>query len=359
MSRPVVYWEYLQLEKLLGCQDPPDADDESPAPSARPLAHHDEMLFIVVHQAFELWFKQMLHEVRRARDLLGRPGRPEADRRVPEQDVPEICLTLARVSEILRLCTDQWRVVETMPPANFLAFRDKLIPASGFQSLQFRLLEILAGLRPETRVSIDGKPFSSRFPPQFVRQLDEAASEMSLRDALYDWLARTPIELAFPDFVPAFLDAFDRYIQQQKALQAGNPFLPPEQRAVVAERLSSEAAACRAFFSSGDTRRDRAHAAFIFLTSYRSHPLLRWPHRLLEEVIELEESLRIFRFRHARMVERLIGLRVGTGGSAGVDYLDETARTYRIFGELLQAQNFLVARDQLPDVPRPEHLGFA
>jgi tryptophan 2,3-dioxygenase len=73
MARPVVYWEYLQLEKLLGCQAPPDSDDDSPAPPARPLAHHDEMLFIVVHQAFELWFKQMLHEVRRARDLLGGP----------------------------------------------------------------------------------------------------------------------------------------------------------------------------------------------------------------------------------------------------------------------------------------------
>ena len=113
----------------------------------------------MAHQAFELWFKQILFEIRHARDLLGRPGRPEAERHVPETDIPEICATLGRVVEILRVLSEQWRVVETMPPGNFLAFRDQLIPASGFQSLQFRLLEIVSGLPVETRVSIDGRPF--------------------------------------------------------------------------------------------------------------------------------------------------------------------------------------------------------
>jgi tryptophan 2,3-dioxygenase len=153
------YWQYLQLEKLLGCQQPPDFDrpkavggqgegegEEGGGYEPRPLAHHDELLFIVVHQTFELWFKQLVHELRHARDLLGRPERPATERQVPEVDIPEICATLGRVLEILRVLTDQWRVIETMPPGNFLAFRDRLIPASGFQSLQFRLLEIISGL---------------------------------------------------------------------------------------------------------------------------------------------------------------------------------------------------------------------
>jgi tryptophan 2,3-dioxygenase len=344
-----VYWEYLQLEKLLDAQQPP----------GRPLAHHDEHLFIVAHQAFELWFKQILFELRHARDLLGRPELPEAERHVPETDIPEICATLARVVEILRLLTEQWRVVETMPPGNFLAFRDLLIPASGFQSLQFRLLEIVSGLPAEARVSIDGgRPFTSRFSPELQATMEAAGREMTLRGALLDWLERTPVNDAFPDFAGAFLAAFDGYADAQRALQLGNPFLPLEQRGIIERRFEDEKAACRAFLATGDPRRDRAHAAFLFLTSYRAEPLLRWPNQLLERVIEFEEYLRIFRFRHARMVERMIGLRVGTGGSTGVDYLDATARSHRIFGDLLTAQSFLVARDRLPPVPRPELLGF-
>jgi tryptophan 2,3-dioxygenase len=368
------YWQYLQLAKLLDCQQPPDFERPRPRSSGRddrgdgaggaeeyeprPLAHHDELLFIVVHQAFELWFKQLVHELRHARDLLGRPDRAPAERQVPETDIPEICATLARMVEILRVLTEQWRIVETMPPGNFLAFRDRLIPASGFQSLQFRLLEVISGLPAEARVSIDGRPFSSRFSPELQAELAAASREMTLREALLEWLARTPIEAAFPEFPRAFAAAFDGYAEAQKRLQLGNPYLPAEARGAIERRFEDEKAACRTFLATGDARMDCAHAAYLFLTSYREEPLLRWPSQLLERIIEYEETLRIFRFRHARMVERMIGLRVGTGGSSGVDYLDETARRHRIFGELLAAQSFLLARDRLPPVPRPELLGF-
>jgi tryptophan 2,3-dioxygenase len=344
---PVTYWEYLQLPKLLDCQRP-----------GRELGHHDEHLFIVAHQAFELWFKQILFEIRHARDVLGRPGRPEPERHVAETDIPEICATLGRVVEILRLLTEQWRVVETMPPGNFLAFRDRLIPASGFQSLQFRLVEIVSGLPGEARVSIDGRPFSSRFSPELQEVLADAAREMTLREALLDWLARTPLEAAFPGFAAAFAAAYDAYADAQRALQLANLYLPPDQRAAIERRFDDEKAACRAFLATGDARTDRAHAAFLFLASYREEPLLRWPSALVEQVIAYEEALRIFRFRHARMVERMIGLRVGTGGSTGVEYLDETARRHRIFGELLTAQSFLLPRERLPPIPQPDLLRF-
>jgi tryptophan 2,3-dioxygenase len=156
----------------------------------------------------------------------------------------------------------------------------------------------------------------------------------------------------------AYAAAFDGYAAAQERLQLDNPYLPDERRAAIHARFEDEKAACRAFLATGDARTDRAHAAFLFLTSYREEPLLRWPSQLLERIIEYEEALRIFRFRHARMVERMIGLRLGTGGSSGVDYLDETARRHRIFGELLAAQSFLLARDRLPPVPHPELLGF-
>jgi len=361
MARPVVYWDYLGLDRLLDCQSPPDVEATPAADGrlpSRALAHHDELLFIVVHQVFELWFKQMLHELRRARDLLGRPGEPPERRQVPESDIPEIASALGRVNEILRVCNEQWSVMETMPPTNFLAFRDKLIPASGFQSFQFRMLETLAGLATEERVSFDGKPYTARFDAERRAQIEAVGREMTLRQALFDWLGRTPIERAFPDFASAFLAAWDRYAGEQRALQLGNPFMPPEQRKVIEGRFEAEKQACRGFLQTGDASKDRVHAAFLFVASYRHEPLVRWPHTLIERLVEFEENLRIFRFRHVRMVERMIGLRLGTGGSPGVDYLDETARRYRIFGELLEARNFYLAASHLPPVPHPELLRF-
>src|SRR5262245_2735345 len=147
MTDGLTYGAYLQLERLLGAQRPPDSSKAAAPGATRDLLHHDEMLFVVVHQIYELWFKQVLHELAYARDLLGRAqnggGRAE---RVPERVVPTVVATIERVNEIFRIATAQWRVIETMNPAHFLQFRDAITPASGFQSVQFREMETLAGL---------------------------------------------------------------------------------------------------------------------------------------------------------------------------------------------------------------------
>ncbi len=102
------------------------------------------------------------------------------------------------------------------------------------------------------------------------------------------------------------------------------------------------------------------HAACLFITAYRHQPLLHWPNRLLDQLLEFEELLRLWRFRHARMVERMIGLRVGTGGSSGVAYLDATARgRYRIFTVILESRSFLIPKRLLPDLKDPARYGFA
>lgn len=354
MAQTPSYGSYLRLETLLSAQDPPDferlAPGEAPASRTRTLAHHDEMLFIVVHQVYELWFKQIIHELRLARDLLGR--------RVPEEDVPRIVAAVQRVNEILRIAAEQWRVIETMAPASFLEFRNLISPGSGFQSVQFREMEILAGLKEEVRMDFEGHPYAANLPPADQERIARLRDEASLRDVLMAWLARTPIERVFPGFGEAFLAAFAAYIEDEAGLQDANPNLAPSQRKAARARLQAQVTEARRYLLEGEDAQRRAHQAFVFIASYRDAPLLRWPSTLIDTFIEFEEYFRIFRFRHARMVERMIGSRTGTGGSPGVAYLDRTSSKYRIFGDLLEARSFFLAGSRVPKLPDTRLLAF-
>ena len=310
------YGDYLNLDRLLGAQEPP-GDDGKP----RALAHHDEMLFVVVHQVFELWFKQTLHELTRARDLL-------AVDEVPETDIPRIVAALLRIHEIQRLCVHQFDVLETLQPLRFLSFRDRLGSASGFQSSQFRELEALSGLQPAQ----DGRP--------------------NFKQAVYAWLARTPVE---EGFAQRYLAAFETYVERQRGLQQQNPDLDAKGQAAVQARLDAYLASCHEFLAGESAT---LNTACLFLTAYSGEPLLHLPCSLVEAVTAFDEWFRIWRFRHARMVERIIGPRVGTGGSSGVDYLDSTVRA-SIFPELLHSRAFLVPADLLPPLSDPDRYGFA
>ncbi|MCB9834254.1 MAG: hypothetical protein H6807_17455 [Planctomycetes bacterium] len=355
-KRSPSYHTYLQLDRLLDCQLPPSFETGSDL-DTRELLHHEELLFIVMHQTIELWFKLVLADLEAARDLIGRPG--ERDRQVPEDDIPRACSYLHRGAELFRHLTGQFTIIETMAPLHFLSFRDQLIPSSGFQSWQFRELEVLAGLPEAERINFEGKPYFAHMEPERRAGIDRRMKEMSLREAVVDWLARTPVEEAFPGFVDTFLEAHARYIDEQAAHQARNPNLAPEQTAAIRGRFERAKDEARAFFREGDETLRRAHAAFVFISTYRREPLLRWPYALLERALEFEEHFRLFRFRHARMVERMIGLRVGSGGSTGVEYLDATAGKYRIFGDLLHSVSYLIEGARLPvEPPRPDILRF-
>jgi tryptophan 2,3-dioxygenase len=357
-TKSLTYGTYLQLDRLLGAQSPPDL--ARGAGATREVLHHDEMLFIVVHQVYELWFKLVLHELSFARDLLGRiaaPGAGERAERVPERTVPTVVATIERVNEIFRVAVSQFRVIETMHPAHFLQFRDAISPASGFQSVQFRETEILAGLTEAHREAQGGGSYALHLDLAERTRIEERAGAMTLKGALMDWLRRTPIEQAHPKFAEDYADAYDRYVDEQIALQARNPHTSDAERASAKARFGVLKAAMRQYFFGPDADENRAHRAFLFITTYREEPLLRWPSVLLDRLVEFEQNFREFRFRHARMVERMIGARIGTGGSPGLAYLDQTA-AYRIFGNLLEARNFLISRTCLADVPHPEVLRF-
>jgi len=364
------YWDYLRLAELLDLQHGLEDDEEAVIP--------DELLFVIVHQNFELWFKMVLRELREAIGLLG-------GTELPEERVPYVVHHLRRVNRILKLCVDQFEVMETLTPQDFLGFRDKLVPASGFQSFQMREIEIYLGLDATTRERLGKtdvlehiRSLADRSPAGAVAwkrisraNLQAATPQGTLLKALGAWLYRTPIEGSGPDTpgddarVTKFLEAYLTAIETHHRAQADHMALSAIGSADAARARFAEATSmARRFLFAEDVpapdrhRIRRIRAGLVFVESYRELPLLAWPRLMVDTVVELEEQVVLWRHRHARMVERVIGRRVGTGGSAGVDYLDKTTR-YRVFGELWTVRTLLLPVDALPPVENTAFYGFA
>lgn len=248
-TTPLTYGSYLRLDELLTLQTLASA---SPAG-----AEHDEMLFIVIHQVYELWFKETLHELDHLRGLL------DGD------DLPRAQHTLKRVLTILKVLVAQIDVLETMTPLEFLSFRDRLESGSGFQSFQFRAIEFVLGHK--RRGAVEHYPAGGA-----ARELLERRyAERTLWDAFLGYLNRN-----------------------------GHP--------VPAEVLGRDVA--RPIEPSPAVQQ-------VLIGVYRDDPLTAG---LCERLVDLDEGIQEWRYRHVKMVERTIGARPGTGGSAGAEYLRST-----------------------------------
>ena len=362
--RPTAYWDYLELQDLLSLQGGL-ARDESKLDG-------EEVLFITVHQVFELWFKLVLRELRSARDLF----RPEV---VHEQQLSNAVFSLRRIQTIFRTATTHFEVVETIGLREYLEFRDALMPASGFQSYQLRQIEVLFGLEESERVPLGAhaghlaalrEPDGSEGPAlRLVRA--QLADQPTLREAIDGWLSRTPID-GVPHDDPdaeAALDAFiDRYlaahqVQSETSRRHACAIASSrEERERIEAMYARERESTRAFFhpspEEGGRRRARVRAAMVFIETYRQLPLLAWPREVLAALLEVEQGFLIFRQRHARMVERVIGRRTGTGGSDGVDYLDRTSLAYRIFRDLWAVRSLMIRPGATPPLEREGYYGF-
>ncbi len=360
------YWDYLHLDQLLALQGGLEGDEDQLLP--------DELHFIIVHQTYELWFKLIIRSIRAARDRLALP-------RVDEDTIPTAVHHLRRVAAILRVAVHQFEVMETLTPQDFLAFRDKLVPSSGFQSFQMRELEILLGLERRERIHYGGtdpldhiQRLASTSPGGALAwsHIERARREESVLAVLERWLYRTPIQGSTPDGPDdaAVVDRFlDDYLAAMKTTMDGTlerlvAALENSGDSEIRRRFASLEASARAFLFAEDAPEDerawvkRVRAAILFIESYRDLPLLAWPRLLLDTVVEMEEQLIIWRHRHVRMVERTIGRRVGTGGSDGVSYLDQTLN-YRIFRDLWAVRTVMVPKRNLPPLRCPERYGFA
>jgi len=262
---PLSYNKYLRVQDLINLQD-----------CLSSPVHHDELLFITVHQAYELWFKQILHELDAAIQLL------EEDR------VPAATRAVNRIVAIEKLLVNQIHILETMTPISFLAFRDELNPASGFQSMQFREIEFSSGLKDKTIL----REFAS---DGFAHErLQARMTAPTLAESFYRTLQRRGLT--------APLTAMDAdNAQQKQAYEA------------------------------------RTKAMLEVLTHFEQ----RYEEfQLAEALLEHDEYFSLWRSHHIKMVERMVGAKRGTGGSEGIGYL-KTTLDKKFFPELWEARTYL------------------
>jgi tryptophan 2,3-dioxygenase len=342
MSAPVYYGDYLKLDTLLSAQVPESA--------RQGLLAHDEMLFIIVHQAYELWFRQILHELDRIQTDFD--ANPLAD-----EQLGRIVHGLDRINEILKLLIQQLDVLETMTPLDFLDFRDLLMPASGFQSMQFRAIETRLGLKREGRLLFDARAFDDRLSAADRARLAEAEAKPKLVDQLDHWLSRTPF-IAMGDFAfgKAYRAAVEKMLTDDAARVRASPVLTEAQRKAEAAAIEAALDRFNAIFAADGTESPwrmslAAVQAALFITVYRDQPVLQLPFRLLTALMDIEEHLTLWRYRHALMVQRMIGVKIGTGGSSGHDYLRRTVEAHRVFADLFQLSTYLIPRSALPPLP--------
>jgi tryptophan 2,3-dioxygenase len=352
---PLYYADYLQLDRLLGSQRLESALHGKPA--------HDEMLFIIVHQAYELWFKQILWELDAV--LATFQSSP-----VPEEDLGQAILRLGRIVEIQRVLIEQIDVLETMTPLDFLDFRDVLIPASGFQSVQFRLIENKMGMRRQDRLQILDAPYTSRFTQEHVARVEAVEKEPSLFDLIQAWLERTPfLHFGDYDFWQEYRRAVDAMLASDRASIRRNPTLTEEEKTRQLAGVEGTASKFADLFDEGASEpvaaagrhfSRRALQAALLINLYRDEPILHLPFRLLALLADIETNFTTWRQRHAQMAMRMIGTRIGTGGTSGHEYLDRAAERHRVFSDLLALSSFFIPRSKLPKLP-PEvrsRMGF-
>ncbi len=342
---PVYYGEYLQLDKIIDAQAPVSFQEgREPA--------HDEMLFIVIHQAYELWFKQILFEVESVLQIMNKPAINDNS-----SEVQTIVHRMQRCVTILKVLVQQIDILETMTPMDFLDFRDMLRPASGFQSWQFKILEAKLGLRFEQR---HGQSYyTSQLKETDIQRIKDAEENPSVIQQVNKWLERMP----FFD-----IDKFWKDYSSAYSSEVLHPFWAAYQGIYIdslAEGETNNAAAFKQVFFDENYTDERslspkACRAALFIMSYRGYPMLELPFQLLDTLLELDNQLGNWRYRHINMVRRMIGSRIGTGGSTGAGYLQGAMDKHYIFKEISQLNSFLIDRRKLPTLPDNlvENLGY-
>ena len=325
---------------------------------------HDELLFIIVHQAYELWFKQILHE-------LDSVNRMFEEDNADEKNIGIAVSRLQRITEIQKLLIEQLRVLETMTPLDFLDFRDFLIPASGFQSFQFRLIENKLGLSDEKRIQYNNADYLNTLGETHRKLILDTVNNPSLFELVEKWLVRTPfLNSGNYNFWESYKLAVDKMLEHDKNIIEENKTLTEKKREyqlkqITLTRLNYDALFDEAKYNElvKEGKRhlgSKAMLAAIFINLYRDEPVLHMPFRFLSLLVEIDELFTTWRYRHALMVQRMIGAKIGTGGSTGHEYLMSTVDKHRIFTDLFNLSTYLIPRSELPELPvnLVKELGF-
>ena len=350
------YADYLKLETILNSQELKSAERGTPA--------HDEMLFIIIHQVYELWFKQVLHELDSVLNVFGQDS-------VDESDVSLAVSRLDRIIEIQKILIDQVRVLETMTAMDFLEFRDDLFPSSGFQSAQFRLLENKLGLPKSDRINYGKQDYKNPLLDSEKEKVEKSEQALSLFELLEIWLERTPF-LTFEgfNFWEQYSEAILFMLQNEEETIKNNPTHTAEE---IEYHLKEHGRAVDSFEAMIDTEKHnaliekkkkrlshKATQAALLIFLYRDEPILHSPFNLLSRLMDVDELFTTWRQRHALMVRRMIGAKIGTGGSSGHAYLQKTADRHKVFAELADLSTFFIPRSALPELPEKikKNLGY-
>ena len=331
------YSDYIELDKILNSQHPRSFESLEEG--------NDEMLFIIIHQVYELWFKQILFELDLVRHIFIR-GRINDN----SDDLSRVVQKLKRTGKILELINQQVSVLETMTALDFLEFRNVLLPASGFQSKQFRLIEARLGLKLEQRHKKQYYKATRRgsLSAADLRDVDLEERESTLKELIIHWLERMP-----------YLDEqfWNEYEQSSEQVHGDRHKFWSDYREAYRNSLSQNEEARLAEFDKVFFEEGRgnippaAMRAALFITLYRNLPIFHLPFELLNTLSEIDELLSNWRYRHFLMVRRMIGLRVGTGGTSGSGYLEGTLSQHYAFRELTELATFLIERSKRPALP--------
>lgn len=349
---PVYYGDYLQLPKLL----------DSQLPLSRKFADkdngecHDEMLFIVVHQVYELWFKQIIHDLD---SILGVFSKTY----IPEVELSSIIQKLERIKKIQGLLIGQFEVLETMTPMDFLEFRDLLIPASGFQSVQFREIEIKLGLHTNDRMDVDREFFMGRLNEADKAHLTEVEKSPTILRCLEGWLERLPYtDTKEFNFWAEYQKSIDNILKDDRdIIEKNSAHLSDKQKTIQLENLKMTKGTFDSLFDEskhnelikGNLRKlsQKAILNALFILLYRHESMLTLPFQLITSLMDIDENFTTWRYRHALLAQRMLGTKIGTGGSSGHQYLKRAADNNRVFLDLFNLSTFLIPNSRLPKIP--------
>lgn len=342
------YPSYLRLEQILDSQHPLSfTERETPA--------HDEMLFIIIHQAYELWFKQILFELDFVKKVFGKEKVDDNS-----EDLNLCRHRLKRVSRILELLNQQVTVLDTMTPLDFLEFRNLLTPASGFQSKQFRLIEATLGLKMEKRHQQEyyKRTNEGGFDKAAFNEINSIESSATILQLINQWLGRMPF--------------FDEKFWLSYAAQfpsTGTHAFWNDYRAIYQQSLTEREQHKLADFDAQfieqkqeeGSLNDAAMRSALFIMLYRDFPVFQTSFQILDTLIEIDHWLAGWRHKHYVMVRRMIGMRVGTGNTTGAGYLEGAVQQHYIFKDLASLSTYLIERRKLPKLPEEliRALGFS
>ena len=351
----VHYINYLSLDKLLDSQLPLSGEGKDAA--------HEEMLFIIIHQTYELWFKQIIHELDSIMNLFNKD-------KIDEMNLGLVIRRMDRINKILSTLIGQLDILETMTSLDFLDFRNFLSPASGFQSHQFRKIELLMGLKLNKRHQFGGCPYHSQFEGKKKEEILNLEDNNSLFLMVEKWLERIPfLRMDNFNFHLKYEEAVNKMIKKEiDGIKSANlkdsdrdiRLKMIEENRKYFERVLDENEHNKAIQNGETSLSYKATMSALLINLYRDQPILHLPYQFLRSLVEMDHKIATWRFRHVQMVEKMLGKKIGTGGSSGQGYLKQTVDKHKIFTDLANIATLMISRSYLPELPQKikDNLGF-